>query len=64
MTFLTHKNATVNHHEATLIYLGKDCSLSGYCDSSKWLVVIRRKKGRDQKTRSTETLEEKQEASG
>jgi len=47
MTFLTHKNATVNHHAATFIYLGKDCSLAGYCDSSKWPVVIRRKK--DQK---------------
>jgi len=44
MTFHTHKNATVNHHAATFIYLGKDCSMSVYWDSSKWLVVIGRKK--------------------
>lgn len=47
MKFLTHKNTIVNHHAVTFIYLRKDCSMSLYWDSSKRLVVTRRKKEKE-----------------
>jgi len=47
MTFLTHKNATVNHHAATFIYLGKDCQCTAI-RRNVWLLLEGKRK-RDQK---------------